>query len=39
EPPWHRVQVGPFATRVQAETVQVKIRDALGGQPHIAVRQ
>ena len=39
EPPWHRVQVGPFATRAQAETVQVKIRDALGGQPHIAVRQ
>jgi len=39
EPPWHRVQVGPFATRVQAETVQAKIRDALGGQPHIAVRQ
>lgn len=39
EPPWHRVQVGPFATRIQAETVQTKIRDALGGQPHIAVRQ
>ena len=39
EPPWHRVQVGPFLTRAQAETVQTKIRDALGGQPHIAVRQ
>jgi len=39
EPPWHRVQVGPFATRAQADAVQVKIRDALGGQPHIAVRQ
>lgn len=39
EPPWHRVQVGPFATRAQADAVQVKIRDALGGQPHITVRQ
>jgi rare lipoprotein A len=38
EPPWHRVQVGPFASRAQAEAVQMKIRDALGGQPHIAVR-
>ena len=39
EPPWHRVQVGPFATREQAEAVQARIRNALGGQPHIAVRQ
>lgn len=38
EPPWHRVQVGPFANRADAEAVQTKIRDALGGQPHIAVR-
>lgn len=38
ESPWHRVQVGPFATRTQAEAVQAKIRDALGGQSHIAVR-
>jgi rare lipoprotein A len=38
ETPWHRVQVGPFASRAQAEVVQAKIRDALGGQPHIAVR-
>lgn len=38
EGPWHRVQVGPFANRVEAEAVQAKIRDALGGQPHIAVR-
>lgn len=38
EPPWHRVQVGPFANRAEAEAVQTKIRDALGGQPHIAVR-
>ena len=38
ELPWHRVQVGPFANRAQAEAVQNKIRDALGGQPHIAVR-
>ena len=38
EAPWHRVQVGPFANRAQAEVVQAKIRDALGGQPHIAVR-
>lgn len=39
EPPWHRVQVGPFTSRVDADAVQAKIRDALGGQPHIAVRQ
>ncbi len=38
EPPWHRVQVGPFASRAEADAVQAKIRDALGGQPHIAVR-
>lgn len=38
ETPWHRVQVGPFASRAQAEVVQAKIREALGGQPHIAVR-
>ena len=38
EPPWHRVQVGPFANRAEAEAVQAKIRDALGGQSHIAVR-
>jgi rare lipoprotein A len=38
EPPWHRVQVGPFATREQAEAVQARIRHALGGQPHISVR-
>ncbi len=38
ETPWHRVQVGPFASRAEAEAVQAKIRDALGGQPHIAVR-
>ena len=38
EPPWHRVQVGPFATREQADAVQGRIRQALGGQPHIAVR-
>ena len=38
ESPWHRVQVGPFTNRAQAEAVQTKIRDALGGQPHIAVR-
>ena len=38
ELPWHRVQVGPFANRAEAEAVQTKIRDALGGQPHIAIR-
>ncbi len=38
EGPWHRVQVGPFANRADAEAVQNKIRDALGGQPHIAIR-
>ena len=38
ELPWHRVQVGPFTNRAEAEAVQTKIRDALGGQPHIAVR-
>ena len=38
EAPWHRVQVGPFANRAEAEAVQTKIRDVLGGQPHIAVR-
>lgn len=38
ETPWHRVQVGPFSNRAEAEVVQAKIRDALGGQPHIAVR-
>lgn len=39
EPPWHRVQVGPFATRAEAEAVQARIRSALGGESHIAVRQ